>query len=91
MGKQKEKQEYNVLLLWALIHNARDASSALAVQWNHINKYRHITLRGDNEIEKKKKDGKNNRNENPRNILYDQPYIIILNLCHIEICNTDIR
>lgn len=30
MGKQEEKQEYNVLLLWALIHNAYDASSALA-------------------------------------------------------------
>lgn len=29
MGKQEEKQEYNVLLLWALIHNAYDTPSAL--------------------------------------------------------------
>lgn len=57
MGKQAEKQEYNVLLLRALIHNAYDAPARwlLAVQCNHINKYRHITPCGDNGIEKKKK------------------------------------
>ena len=56
MGKQEKKQEYNALLLLALIHNAYDASSALAVQWNHINKYRHITsTRGQWDWKKKKK------------------------------------